>query len=208
MFWLFGNKKKDKEEQLKLKRTITANEFVNVRDIRDNIVYTKDNHLFMYLKIQPISLELLSPKERKIKGKQFSAEFSAIKGSYKIFSISRPVDVSFMLQHLQELYLNSTNQKQKEMNMNKIREVNQLALSGEILENQFFCVLWVQNNKKDSDRELLKKSNEIIARFKVCEMNVSICNHSDIVKLLNLFGNPNYAHLEDNDIGEHMPFVI
>lgn len=199
-------KKTDEEAQKKLARTMTANEFVNVKDIRDEIVYTKDNHLFMIVRIQPISLELLSAREQKIKGRQFSAEFSAIKGMYKIFSIPRPVDVSFMIENLRQHQLNTDNRKRKELLTNKIREVNQFAMSGEVLEHQFFCVLW-EANRKGSERELLKRANEIVAIFRGCEVDASICGNSELIKLFNLFANPNYAHLEDDDIGEHIPFV-
>ena len=198
----------DEETKIKLGRIMTANEFVNVRDIKDDIIYTKDNQLFMYLKIPPISLELLSPKEQKIKGKQFTAEFSAIKRTYKIFAISRPVDVSFILENLKHIQLEVTENKQrKEILKEKIREVNNYAFSGEILEHQFFLILWLEN-KKNAEREILKQANEVMARFTACEMSVSICQRGDIVKLLNLFANPNYAHLENDDVSEYIPFVV
>lgn len=199
--------KKDEEAQTRLKRTMTANEFINVKDIQEDVVYTKDNHLFVYLKIQPISLELLSQREQRIKGRQFSTEFSAIKRMYKLFSISRPVDVTFMLDNLRRMQMETTDRKRREVLTNKIREVNQFALSGEILEHQFYMILW-HENKKDGERELLKQVNEIIARFKACEMEVSICKKGECIKLLNLFSNPNYAHLEDEDIDEHIPFSL
>jgi len=79
-------------------------------------------------------------------------------------------------------------------------------MGGDILEHNFFMVLWVAN-KKDAQKELLKLAAEAIGRFKACRMDVSLCNESEIVKLFNLFANPSYAHLEDADIGEHIPFV-
>ena len=50
------SKNKDKEELAQ----ITANEFVNVKDIRGNFLYTRDNLALAYLKIYPISTELFS----------------------------------------------------------------------------------------------------------------------------------------------------
>lgn len=75
------------------------------------------------------------------------------------------LDVSFMLDNLKRLQAEATDRKRKEALKNKIHEVNQFALSGEILEHQFYMILWI-NNKKDAGRELLKQSNEIMARFK------------------------------------------
>lgn len=199
-------KKQDEKTKIKLRKTLTANEFINVKEIKKDIVYTKDNFLFRYLKIQPISFELLSKRDQRIKGKQFSSEFSTIKKIYKLFSISRPVDVSFMLENLIKLQMETTDMKRKEVINDEIYEVNQFALSGGTLEPQFFMILW-EERKKDSEKDLLKQTNEIIAKFSACEMNVNICKRGEIIKLLNLFGNPNYAHLEDEDIEEHIPFV-
>ena len=53
------SKNKDKEELAQ----ITANEFVNVKDIRGNFLYTRDNLALAYLKIYPISTELFSKNE-------------------------------------------------------------------------------------------------------------------------------------------------
>jgi len=204
---LFFNKP-DEETRLRLKRTMTANEFVNVRDIKDEILFTKDNYLFIYLKIQPISLDLLSPREQRIKGKEFTAQFSAIRKMYKLFSISRPVDVSFMLDNLKRVQSETNHRYRREVLQHKIMETNRFALSGEILENQFYAIIWEENNKKDAERELHRSTNEIIARFKACGANVSICKKGDIIRCLNQFANPNYAHMEDDDIDEHIPFVM
>ena len=96
-------RKEDAEAKTRLQRNMTANEFINVKDIKDDIVFTKDNYVFAYLKIQPISRELLSPREDMILGKQFSSEFSAIKCLYKFLSVSRPVDVTYMLDNFQQM---------------------------------------------------------------------------------------------------------
>jgi len=203
---IFGKKNAGKETEARLKRTITANEFVNVKDIMDEIVYSKDGYIFTYIKIKPISLELLSEKEQRAKGRQFTSEFSAIKQQYKLFSISRPVDVTFMIDNLNKLHKNTSDIKRKEVIMKKIHEVNQFALSGDILEHQFFMILWTAH-RMDAERELLKQTNEIIGRFRACGSEANICKKSDIVKLFNLFSNPNYAHLEDGDFEEYIPFV-
>jgi len=199
-------RKESEESKIRLKRNMTANDFINVRDIKDDIVYTKDNNVFVYLKIQPISRELLSPREGRLLGKQFSSELSAVKCFYKFLSVSRPVDVAFMLDNFQNMKQSATERKRKEILSQRIKELNQFAMSGEVLEHQFYLILW-QENKKNTEREILKQANEIISRFKTCGANVSICKESDIVKLFNLFANPNYAHLENAEYLDYVPFV-
>jgi len=192
--------------QKQLQKSLTANEFINVKDIEGNIVYTKDNKLYAYIKIKPFSLELLSEEEQRRMGRRFTAEFSAIKRAYKFFSISRPVDVSFMLDNLNKIYTRTQHIKRKELIRNKMSEINQIAMSSEVLEHNFYMVLWV-SNKKDAPKELLKLATEAISCFRTCQMEVTLCNEGDIKMLFNLFANPNYAHLENTDTEEYIPFV-
>ena len=206
MFNLGKSKQKDTEAQKLLNRNLTANQFINVKDIDGNFVYTKDGRIFCYIKISPLSLELMSEQEQRLRGKMFTAEFSAIKHPYKFLSLSRPVDISFMIDNYTKKLNETDNMKRREILSNKISEVNTFAINGEIIEHQYFMVLSV-TNKKDGQRELLKMANEAISHFKACRMDVSLCKQNEIIKLFNLFANPNYAHLEDEDIGEYIPFV-
>ena len=207
MFNPFDMKKQDEEAKRKLQKIVTANDFVNIKDIQDNILYTKDNKLFMYLRIQPISLELLSETEKEHKIRQFAGEFSVEKGSYKMFSISRPIDVSGLIHNFTRLKEEETNPYVKKLIYNEINEINKFALSGEIIERQFYMIIW-QNQSKDAKKEIMKHAGEIIARFKACEMHLDVCEDTEIKKLLNLFANPNYAHMEDVETDEFIPQLV
>ena len=59
-------KSRDKEELAQM----TANEFVNVKDIRGSFLYTRDGMALAYLKIFPISTELFSKNEKRLIAKQ------------------------------------------------------------------------------------------------------------------------------------------
>ncbi|MCL1935031.1 MAG: hypothetical protein FWF57_01420 [Defluviitaleaceae bacterium] len=200
--------KKNKEEETRLRRNITANEFINIKDIKDSIVYSRDNHIHAYIKISPMSLELLSNTKQKIEGKKFTVQFSSSEVMYKFITLSRPVDVSFMIEHYTNK-LNGTNDNiRKKLLVNKIKELNDIAISGDILEHQFYLHLWNEYKKdKDSEKDLLRQANEFLGKFSNLKLEAKLCTRSDIVKLYNLFSNPNYAHLEDEDIEEYIPFV-
>jgi len=62
-----------------------------------------------------ISLDLLSLREKETKIRNFAAEFSAEKRSYKFFSISRPVDIERLISRLTMLLSDSTDPVQKEI---------------------------------------------------------------------------------------------
>jgi len=199
-FW--KKKKNDPNELVKKARLMTANEFINVQDVRGSVLYAKDGMLFAFLRIQPISLDLLSPREKEAKIHNFAAEFSVEKRSYKFFSISRPVDISRLINRLTGLLSESTDPVQKEMLNSEISEIVSFAMTGEVTERQFYLIIWESGS---GEKELLKRAHDLENRFESCELTADLCDKSTIIHLLNLFANPNYAHLEDSDITPAIP---
>ena len=206
LFDLFGNKKKDTQAAERLRRTQTANDFVNVKDVSGPVLFSKDGLLFAFLRIQPISLDLLSPREKEKKIRSFAAEFSAEKKGFKFFSISRPVDISGLSARLTGLLAEATDTVQKDLLNNEIREVSAFALTGEVTERQFYLILW-EPVASDGEKELLRRARELENRFAGCEIVAELCNQGPIIRLLNLFANPNYAHLEDDNADPAIPFI-
>ena len=201
---ILKRKKKNPRAVQRKARLLTANEFINVRDVRGNILFGKDGTLFAFMRIQPISLDLLSPREKEIKIRSFAAEFSAEKKGYKFFSISRPVDISGLIMRLTGLLTETTDPVQKEMLNAEISEIVSFAMTGEVTERQFYLIIWESSG---GEKELLRRARELENRFSVCEITAELCGNSTIIQLLNLFSNPNYAHLEDSDISPSIPVL-
>jgi len=206
LFEIFGGKKKDVQAAERLRRTQTANDFVNVKDIRGGALFSKDGLVFAFLRIQPISLDLLSPREKEKKIKSFAAEFSSERKGFKFFSISRPVDISGLSARLAELLKEAADPAQKDLLNNEIREVSAFALTGEVTERQFYLIIW-EYAGNDGEKELLRRARELENRFSGCEIVAELCEQGTVIRLLNLFANPNYAHLEDEDIEPAIPFI-
>ena len=203
---LLGGRKKDIQSAESQRKGQAANEFVNVKDIRGPVLYSKDGLVFAFLRIQPISLDLLSTREKEKKIKNFAAEFSAEKKGFKFFSISRPVDISGLSAHLSRLLAEATDPAQKDLLNNEIREVSAFALTGEVTERQFYLIIW-ESIAGDGEKELLRRARELENRFLGCEIAADLCGPGPVIRLLNLFANPNYAHLEDEDTDPAIPFI-
>lgn len=202
-------KKKQKltreDQRRELNRT-TANEFINVRDIRGNFLYGKDGMVFCYLKIHPVSLDLLSTAEKVKKIKTFSSEFSSERKEFKFFSISRPVDISNLTNSLTGTMMNASDPTQKDLLRQEVKEISGFALNGEVIERQFFMVLW-ESASEDAEGELLKRLVELESKFRNCEITVELADQSMMIQLCNLFTNPAYVHLEDSDYEPEVPFL-
>jgi len=203
---IFGKGKTDTLTADRLRKLQTANEFVNVKDVCGPVLHTKDDLLFAYLRIQPFSLDLLSQREFERKIRAFVAEFSAEKKGFKLFSITRPVDISGPLARITALLAEATDPVRKDLLNKENRELSAFALIGNVIERQFHLIIW-EPCLNDGERELLRRAHELENRFAGCEIVTDLCGQGMVVRLLNLFANPNYAHLEDDDVTPAIPFI-
>lgn len=180
-------------------REKTANEFVNVQDIKNSILYTKDGYVFAYIRVPPIALELISDAEKKVIIKNLTVELSTEQKPFKFFAISRPVNISALVDDLTDSYLIAETPQQKELLKNSIDTVNGFAMSGDVIERQFYFILWEKYYDGVHD-DLLHRASEFCIKLATVQKDVAILNDSEIVQLCNLFANPSYSYLEDGNV--------
>ena len=186
------SKNKDKEELAQ----ITANEFVNV----------KDNLALAYLKIYPISTELFSKNEKRLIAKQLTVSLSSAQYPFQLLAVSRPVDISPLLSELSATLTSSSDVKQKELLKQEIVEMGAFALSGEVVERQFYIKIW-DRVSDGVERDLLQKLKLLGGYFSDSGIQTEILQQQDIVRLCNLVNNPAYVHLEDSGINAAIPIL-
>jgi len=188
---------------LKLK---TCNEELNIKDIRNNFLYTQDNKIMCYIKIQPLNLYLLSNKEQEQIIKQLSSELSSETKEMKFFSIARPVDVGDLISSLQDMANNSLDQIQKALLKKHINETIRLTFTGEAVERQNFLIVW-QNYNDYAEKDLLKRAMELVNKFASCSVKAEILEEQYIIQLCSGFTNMNFAFKEDSDYEDYMPMI-
>lgn len=188
---------------LKLK---TCNEELNIKDIRNNYLYTNDNKIMCYIKIQPLNLYLLSNKEQEQIIKQLSAELSSETKEMKFFSIARPVDVGDLISSLQDMASISLDQVQKALLKKHINETIRLTFTGEAVERQNFLIIW-QNYNDYAEKDILKRAMELVNKLANCSVKAEILEEQYIIQLCSGFTNMNFAFKEDSDYEDYMPMV-
>ena len=181
-------------------------EEINIKDIRNNFLYTNDNKLMCYIKIHPLNLYLLSNKEKESIMKQLSAELSSETKSMKFFSIARPVEVSAVLDDLRNLQNEALNQVQKVLIRQHINEILRLTLTGDRVERQNFLIIWQEVNDY-AEKDLLKRAMELSNKFSTCNIKTEILDEQQIIQLCSSFTNMNYAYKEDSDYEDYMPII-
>jgi predicted MPP superfamily phosphohydrolase len=177
----------------------TAQEFVNVKDIHDNFLYTRDGQIIAYIKIHPISIDLFSDSEKEQISKVLTAELSSVQKPFKFLAVSRPVDITPLVNEYQSLLSETTDQKQKELLRNEIMEISNFATSGEVIERNFFIMLW-SRYREGIESDLIKECKEMIQKFESVNISSDIIKEQEIVRLCNLINNPAYTHIENMDI--------
>lgn len=184
----------------------TAQQFVNVQDIQGHFLYTLDGWVLSYLRIFPISLDLLSLSEKRMLIRKLTAELSSIRFPFKFLAVSRPVDISPLITDLSSV-LPSADSAQKELLRQELMEMNSLALSGEVVERQFYLSLW-QRQEQGGERELLDKAKRLVQHFEDAGVQAQLLKQQEIVRLCNLVNNPAYSHLDQADPEEAIPFLF
>ena len=116
---------------------VTAQQFINIKDSQDKYLYTRDGMIFVYLRIHAISIDLFSKSEKNVLIKTLTAELSDIQYPFKFLALSRPVDISPLITEMGDM-LKEAEEKRKEILRQEILQMGSYALSGEIVERQFY----------------------------------------------------------------------
>jgi hypothetical protein len=204
LVYLKADKKKAKENINKEQKT--ANDFVNVKDIKDRFLYTRDGQIIMYVKINPISIDLLSEREKKQLCKTLTAELSSEQKPFKFLAVSRPVDISPLINEYTQIISSTSDQKQKDLLRNEMLVMSNYALSGDVVERQFYIVLW-EKHEDGIERDMTRRCYEFVSKFESGNIRCEILKEQDIVRLCNLVNNPAYANIEDTEFEATIPIL-
>lgn len=175
---------------------MTAQEFVNVKDIHDRFLYTRDGQIIAYIKINPISIDLFSDMEKEQICRVLTAELSSLQKPFKFLAVSRPVDITPLVNEYTALLTETTDQKQKELLRNEMMVMSNYAVSGEVIERQFYIMLWMRY-RIGIEEELLKDCREFVNKFDSANVSCDIIKEHEIVRLCNLINNPAYTYIEE-----------
>lgn len=181
----------------------TAQAFINVKDVRGKHLYTKDGLVLTFLRIHSISIDLYSKAEKNNLIKQLTAELSDIQYPFKFMAVSRPVDISPLISDMQTM-LKTADDKRKELLRQEILQMSSFALSGEIVERQFYISIW-DKQEEGVEKDLLKRASLLAEKFTTNGIGCDVLCEKEIVRLLNLVNNPSYTHLEDTDFEVSVP---
>ena len=188
--------------KVKKQKDISLNEFLNIADIEDNCITTIDGFILMILNIKAQNFGLLSEKELVNRMNSMSVEFSNERYPYKILIIPKIVDITETIKEQEELKQKVDNVIFREIIENRINFLQNFVSDKEIIENDFFLIIWEKETEK-SKIELQKRANNWKNRLRNCELKSEILNKEEIIFLIKTFNLTSYKN-EDNDYKNHI----
>lgn len=171
---------------------MTANEYTNVKDIKENFLFTKNGYLMAYVKISKLNIDLLTQDEKRGKSNQLTASFDGDRKDFAYVSYPREVDIDNHKNDLKSRYMS-----EEDIGMRNIQEIimemyNHLSTSGENYDHQHFIKLWSYIGKRELREvklELYQRAKSFKERYNAVGIKAEILSAGEIIKMCNLYGN-------------------
>lgn len=171
----------------------TTRELVDVKDIRNGLLYTNSGYMFGYLRIYPTNLNLKTPSEMRALTERLCAH---VKGEYvqqAYLSLPREVDIERQKKYLERIYREEmSNLQRKRILKIMLDHAIELSSSHENFEHQHFLKFWKKREGRDGyleERELKKKMADWEQYYREIGIKSHILEDSEILMICNLFAN-------------------
>lgn len=180
------------------KQSPSTQEWIPFKDIRNNLLFRKDNSIVAFVRVQPVNLNLLSVKERKRKVKQLEEVLNGIDYNYQIYSIPKPVDLDAYIMKLENLRSDTEDVTKKRLLGIYIKQAVAKATGGEAVERQFYILIDHKLTKKPQldEQVVLQRATELASNLSSAELLSHVCNDAEIRTLQFLFFNSAQAAFE------------
>ena len=199
-----GNDQDKKEAESNY--ALTAQEFSNVKDIQDIYLYTLDGYLISYIKVNSISIDLLSDMERKSITRKLTDEFSEIEETFMFMAVSRPVDITPLVNDYMDMMHSTDDHIRKELLRQEIKVISEYSLSGEVVQREFFYKIW-EKVHESAESNLQKRVNNMVNKLETAGFSCEILKRNNIIRLCNLVNNPAFAAIEDTNVDMSIPYL-
>lgn len=198
---MFKNKKKIKRDKQK-----SINDYINVLDIKHNILYTKDGYIFKYIKIDSISTTTISNTDLEIMIKSLTSIFSSQKEPIIFFKIGRPIDISQLIDKYSDIYQNTENIIRRELLRNASSYLHKYAVNNAERKNEYYMIIYIRYNG-NNEEDIEKLALEYKSKLNSIKCKSKTLLNEDIMRLCSLFVNPSFSHLENIDLEEELSIL-
>ncbi len=195
--------KKKKKENTALK---TAQAFTNIRDIRNQFLYTLDGFIFLYIRIEPIAIDLLNPGEKKVIADNMTAEMSRETAGYSFHAFDRAIDIKPIIVSYRDIRERADRSICAKILDEEMTFLGGLAQGGGISEKQFLFAVW-QKYSQGCEVQLMKRAEDFLKHLEVGKLHCNIMGEADIRQMCMFYFNPSLSHLDNGSYNPAIPFM-
>lgn len=195
-----------REKLLNKKPKISANRFLNIKDIQGNFLYTIDNKVLAYLKIYTKNCKLMSKEEQKNHAQILTRNFASELKPFKLYFTNRPVNLQKNQDYQAELMDKEKNALKFSLQGKRSRSFGNFSVRGKALESEIYLIIWEENTEY-AEQELLKRLNDLKMKFTNSGYITEILEERLIIQLVNSYTNPDVAYIENQDYMQ-IPLIV
>lgn len=185
------------------KELLTVNQYIKIKDIRNDILYTTDGFVITFLKVYPQNSRLKTYNEQVGIILRLASNFSTENSPFSFYITNKPVDVSKMTDYQIELMNQEIDPQIQSLLAQRIEDLNRIASSGMALEKEVYIKLYEKVTVTSVD-DLDKRKNKLMAELQNSGFNSSILTEQELQQLIDTYNNPetsteesqNYYHLK------------
>ncbi len=189
---LFNKQKKD--EQKKIIEQKNAQDWQPYDRVENNVLYTKNNEIVMFLQLSARNITLLSYEQQIGELLAFSSVIQALDVPCKFHSLSMPIDVKDYISGWNRHLETESSDKKQELIKRYLQQGIQLSQSGEF-NREFFLSIY---EKSGNEIELDKKIRQIQNEFGRTGLSTTVCNNTKITQILTKIFNPDEVKWVEN----------
>lgn len=187
-------------------KTQTAQEFVNVEDITQSLLFTKDGYVFGYLYVRSGSHNLLSEFEEMAFARNLTQAMAEEKESWQLISLPRTVDTASMIGHLMTLRSKTNDDSKLRLINGEISAVQEMTQEGR-KEPIIFLKCWVKATK-NADVTLKKRLEIIRARLTKYKVSATIMENKDITYICKIFADLTvFQDIKEESFDDDLPIL-
>lgn len=185
---------------------VSVQDFINVKDIIGNVLYTRDDYCISYIRLQPPMSSLWSRREKRMKTNTLVAEVSKDRQPWILTAVSRPMDISQLISRYRQMRDQTDNPVRKKLLKQEMNELQKKIGGGEAIERQFYIKIWAPY-KEGVETELMERARQITAAYESIGIMGQILKKPDIIRFCNLVHNPAYINTEEVSAEPGLPVI-
>jgi hypothetical protein len=188
------------------KKLLTAQEFLNVEDIADGILYSRDGYLFGYLSVRAGDNQLLSDTERETLAQNLTSAVSTGDNEpLQILSIPRTVDTMNMIEYMAEKRKQTSEDAKLRLINGEISALQEMAREG--TKEPMIAIKCWEKASRGADTVLKKRLKELRSKLSQYQVSVELMTDQEITYLCKVFADLTTYQDSADEIYEDIPLL-